>query len=196
MAKFRHIPIFRRRREGKTNYHKRRKLVISRQPFLYVFVSNKNITAQITVPEKRGDRVIVSVHSRELLKYGWRASRKSTPAAYLVGYLIGKKALKAGVTKAVLYTGVKGFTPGSRVAAVAKGARDAGLNVPASEDVLPSEDRIKGLHIVEYAKLLKSTNASLYEKRFSGYVSSGFDPEKYPEMVEEVKTKIEEAFKP
>lgn len=187
--------MFRRRREGKTSYHKRKKLVLSRQPFLCVYVSNKNITAQVVTPEKRGDRVLVSVHSRELLRYGWRASRKSTPAAYLVGYLIGKKALRAGVGKAVLYTGVRGFTPGSRVAAVVKGARDAGLEVPASEDALPSEERTKGLHVAEYAKTLKSEGPSLYEKRFSGYVSTGFDPEKYPEMIEEVKARIKEAFK-
>jgi large subunit ribosomal protein L18 len=91
VPKHRYIPIFRRRREGKTNYHKRKKLIVSRRPFLYVYVSDKNITAQVMVPEKRGDRVLASVHSRELLKYGWKGGRKSTPAAYLVGFLVGKK---------------------------------------------------------------------------------------------------------
>jgi large subunit ribosomal protein L18 len=33
--------------------------------------------------------------------------------------------------------------------AFAKGAIDAGLNVPCSEEMFPTEERIKGLHISE-----------------------------------------------
>ncbi len=187
----RYIPIFRRRREGKTNYHRRRKLIMGRRPFLTVFVSNRNVTAQVHVPDKAGDRVVAQANSRELLKYGWPASRKSVPAAYLVGYLLGLRALKAGITGAVLYTGVKGFTPGSRVAAVVAGAREAGLEVPAADEALPDESRLKGEHVAEYAKALRESG--LYESRFSGYLKSGFDPSEYPRVVEEVKARLKEA---
>ncbi len=184
----RYRPIFRRRREGKTDYHRRRALIMGRRPFVTVFVSNRNVTAQLHVPDKSGDRVIAQANSRELLRYGWRASRKSTPAAYLVGYLLGLRALKAGVSSAVLYMGVRRFVPGSRAAAVVAGAREAGLEIPASEEVLPDESRLKGEHVAEYAKLLKESG--LYDSRFSGYARSGFDPSEYPRMVEEVKAKI------
>ena len=186
MPKARYLQAFRRRREGKTNYHRRRKLVASRRPFLYVYVADRNITAQISIPDKPGDRVLASVHSRELMRYGWRGSRKSTPAAYLVGFLLGKKAIGAHVKDAVLYTGMRGFIPGSRIAAVVKGARDAGLDVPASEGSLPDEGRTLGRHIAEYAEASRD--------RFSSMISSGFDPVDYPRAVEDVRSRIEEAF--
>ncbi len=187
MVKRRYIQVFRRRREGKTNYHRRRKLIASRRPFLYVYVADRNITAHISIPDKEGDRVLASVHSRELMRYGWKGSRKSTPAAYLVGFLLGKKAIDSCVNGAVLYTGMRGFIDGSRIAAVVKGAHDAGLIVPASEDSLPSEERTLGKHIAEYARNSK--------ERFSGLISSGFDPVEYPRIVEEVRSRIEEEFK-
>jgi large subunit ribosomal protein L18 len=186
-----YTPIFRRRREGKTNYHRRKVVVASRRPFITVFVSNRNISAQLHAPNKAGDVVLAQANSRELLAYGWLASRKSTPAAYLVGYLLGLRAVKAGVSGAVLYTGVKPFVRGSRIAAVVAGARDAGLEVPASDDVLPDASRLRGEHVAEYARSLRDSGA--YEQRFSGYARSGFDPSEYPKLVEEVKAKLREA---
>jgi len=43
-----------------------------------------------------GDTVVASAHSRYLLEKGWKGSRKSVPAAYLTGYLAGKKAIGKG----------------------------------------------------------------------------------------------------
>jgi large subunit ribosomal protein L18 len=40
-------------------------------------------------------------------------------------------------------------TKGSRIYAALKGVLDSGIKVPHSEDILPSEDRIKGKHISE-----------------------------------------------
>ncbi|MGC9191213.1 MAG: 50S ribosomal protein L18 [Conexivisphaera sp.] len=187
------MPIYRRRREGKTNYHRRRVVVASRKPFITVFVSNRNVSAQLHVARKSGDEVIAQANSRELIGHGWSASRKSTPAAYLVGYLLGLRALKAGVSEAVLYTGVRSFVPGSRVAAVVAGARDAGLNVAASEEVLPDQSRLRGEHIAEYARSLRESDPDLYARRFSGYARAGFDPSDYPRLVEDVKAKLREA---
>ena len=39
---------------------------------------------------------------------------------------------------------------GGRVFACLKGAVDAGLNIPHSDVILPSEGRIKGEHIAKY----------------------------------------------
>jgi large subunit ribosomal protein L18 len=38
-------------------------------------------------------------------------------------------------------------TKGSRIYAALKGVLDSGIKVPYSEEILPSEDRIKGRHI-------------------------------------------------
>jgi large subunit ribosomal protein L18 len=66
--------------------------------------------------------------------------------------LAGKKALSAGVSSAVLDIGLAAPTKGSRVFATLKGMVDAGLDIPYSEDVVPSEERIRGEHIGDEMK--------------------------------------------
>ena len=118
---------------------------MGRKDFITVQISNENTLVQIHKPELLGDKVLSSAHSRSLLKKGWKGSRKSIPAAYLTGYLAGKKALAQGVESAVLYTGTRKYT--QRIAAALKGIIDAGLEVPADEETFPSEDRITGKHL-------------------------------------------------
>ena len=76
---------------------------------------------------------------------GWKGSRKSVPAAYLTGYLAGKKALGKGAKDAILYTGTKRYT--QRMAAALKGVIDAGLQVPADSESFPADERINGEHL-------------------------------------------------
>ena len=135
---------FRRRREGKTNYKKRLKLLLSKKPRLVVRKSLKYIRAQIVEFDKKGDKTLASAFSRELKKLGWKYACDNLPAAYLTGLLIGKRALEKGISEAVLDMGLYPSTKGSRIYACVKGALDAGLKIPCSEDVLPSEERIKG----------------------------------------------------
>ena len=63
---------FRRRREGKTNYKKRLKLLLSKKPRLVVRKSLKYIRAQIVEFDKKGDKTLASAFSRELKKLGWK----------------------------------------------------------------------------------------------------------------------------
>ncbi len=140
---------FRRRREGKTNYRKRLAYLKSGKPRMVVRKTNKQTIVQFIEFDPRGDRVISSAISKELLKYGWKGSVKSTPAAYLTGYLAAKRALAKGVKEAVPDIGLHKPTKGSRVFAAMKGAIDAGVEVPVSEEVIPSEERIRGEHISE-----------------------------------------------
>ena len=83
--------ILRRLREEKTNYKKRATMLVGRHDFITVMISNENTQVQILKPKISGDRVVASAHSRHLLERGWKGSRKSIPAAYLTGYLAGKK---------------------------------------------------------------------------------------------------------
>ncbi|MEM2925267.1 MAG: 50S ribosomal protein L18 [Methanocellales archaeon] len=138
---------FRRRREGKTDYRKRLRLLLSKQPRLVVRKSLKHIRAQLVIPSEKGDITVASAFSKELLKYGYRASTSSTPAAYLTGLLLGYRAKKAGFSNAILDIGLYSPTKGARVFATLKGAIDAGLSIPHNESILPSEDRIRGKHI-------------------------------------------------
>ena len=137
--------ILRRLREEKTNYKKRGTMLMGKRDFITVNITNENTQVQILKPGIAGDKVVASAHSRYLLEKGWKGSRKSVPAAYLTGYLAGKKALLRGAGDAILYTGTKKYT--QRMAAALKGVIDAGVKVPASGDAFPSEERINGEHL-------------------------------------------------
>ncbi|MDW0164215.1 MAG: 50S ribosomal protein L18 [Nitrososphaeraceae archaeon] len=178
---------FRRIREKKTNYRKREKLLVGKKDFVTVNVSDQNISAQLIRPDLLGDKVMASVHSNELLSYGWKGSRKNIPSCYLVGLLLGKKCLQKKISSAILYIGKRHFT--TKIAACLKGLSEAGMEMPFSENILPSEDRIQGNHIADYAKKLKA-NEDVYKSRFSSNLGSGLEPEKYPSHFSEIKDKI------
>ncbi len=138
---------FRRRRECRTDYYIRRKLLTSREVRAVVRRSNKNISIQFAEFGMEGDRIITSVTTKDLVKMGWKNACSNIPAAYLLGYLAGKKAMKADIEYAVLDIGMQNPKSGGVLFAVVKGMLDAGLEVPVSEDVLPEDDRIYGKHI-------------------------------------------------
>ena len=185
---------FRRRREGKTNYRARRALVLSRVPRLVVRLTLKHAIVQVIEAESIGDKVLVSAHSTELAKaYGWLSNRGNIPSAYLTGLLCGFKAMAIGVDKAFLDIGLHIPSKGTRIFAALKGAVDAGVEVPHSEDILPDEGRISGKHIVDYASQL-SSDPEVYKQKFSKYLSKGSRPEKLSEHFSAVKAKITSSF--
>lgn len=120
-------------------------MLMGKKDFITVLVSNENTQVQVLRPELTGDRVVASAHSRALLKEGWKGSRKNIPAAYLTGYLAGKKALQKGTKQAILYTGTRRYT--QRIAAALKGIVDAGLDVPANPETFPPQERLNGDHL-------------------------------------------------
>ena len=137
--------ILRRIREEKTNYKKRKIMLMGKRDFVTVQISNENTQVQIHKPEMAGDKIIASAHSRYLISKGWKGSRKNIPAAYLTGYLAGKKAMGKGAKNALLYSGTRKYT--QRMAAALKGVIDAGLEVAADSETFPPEKRIKGEHL-------------------------------------------------
>ncbi len=178
---------FKRRLQFKTNYKRRKKIIISRLPFVYMFKSNKNIWAQLIKPSKKGDITLMHANSKELEKLGWKFSRKNYPAAYLVGLLLGKRAVRGGISEVIYYSGVRNFIAKSKATAFIKGLIDAGLNVRVNNEIFPDERIIKGEHIVEYAKKLME----------SGYSGSQFlkvmkDIQNLPSVFEDIKKKIME----
>lgn len=138
---------FRRRRECRTDYYARKKLLRSGEPRAVVRRSNKNVSVQFVDFDMGGDMIRASANTKELRKMGWEYSCSSIPAAYLVGYLAGKRALNAGIEYAVLDIGMQNPKHGGVLFATVKGMADAGLEVPYDEDVAPAEDRINGKHI-------------------------------------------------
>lgn len=137
----------RRRIENRTNYHKRLILLKSESPRLVIRKTNKYIIFQIIESNNAQDKVIYSVNTLELLKYGWpkekSGSLKSLGAAYLGGLLLGKKA-KSLKEKLVLDTGLIPSTRGSRIYSGVKGIADAGIKINYDEKIMPSKERTEG----------------------------------------------------
>jgi large subunit ribosomal protein L18 len=179
-----YVHTLKRIRTHKTNYRKRQALLVSRQNFVTIKITNQNIIAQILRPEIRGDRVKVSAHSRELRRYGWKGSLNSLPACYLVGALLGRKAIEKGTEKGILYIGNKSFS--SRIAACMKGIVQAGVNIPVSSESFPTEYRLNGQHIADYALKIKSEDIDKYNQNFSSIIREGLIPENYQTHVKEI----------
>lgn len=147
----RYFVSFRRRREGRTDYHARHKLVVSVRPRMVVRKTNKHIICQLVTAHMDGDRTHVAANSSDLRKYGYEGSLSNTPAAYLTGMLFAVRALNADKSEAILDIGLHRAKPGARVFAALKGAVEAGLDVPHSEEILPSDERCTGEHIAAFA---------------------------------------------
>ena len=165
MAKLAIVPL-RRRREGKTNYPKRFNLLKSRGYRCVIRPSLQNMNVQMTLYSPAGDKVVAATSSQALAKFGWNIHKGNTPAAYLTGYLLGKKAKKKGITTAVVDTGLRTPTKGGRIYACVKGIVDAGIEIPHSADVLPATDRIEGKHITkEVVQLVHATKKKIDEAK-------------------------------
>lgn len=141
---------FRRRREGKTDFRKRLKLLLSRKNRVVVRKSNRYIRMQLISADNRGDRTIITAISSELQNFGYEGGTCNGPAAYLTGLLFGKRALAAGFDEGILDIGLITPVHGSNVYAALKGALDSGLAIPHAPEVFPAEDRISGESIASY----------------------------------------------
>lgn len=176
----------RRKMEGKTDYNKRLRLLKSDKPRLVIRRSLNNILIQIVSYTPKGDKSMTSVSSKQLEKLGWKAHRGNIPAAYLTGLLCGTK-VKGKIKELIPDLGIYRLTKGSTIYAALKGIIDAGIAVPHSEEIFPSEDKIQGKDIEKYAKMISKDK---YAKQFSKYLKTGVKPEELSLHFNEVKNKI------
>ncbi|MFB6266030.1 MAG: 50S ribosomal protein L18 [Halodesulfurarchaeum sp.] len=174
------VPM-RRRREVRTDYHQRLRLLKSGKPRLVARKSNRHVRAQLVTTGPAGDETVASAHSGDLAEYGWEAPTGNLPAAYLTGFLAGTRALDAGLEEAVLDIGLNTATPGSKVFAVQEGAIDAGLDIPHNESVFADWERTRGEHIAAYA-----------EQRDEPLYGGDFDATTLPEHFDTVLEALQE----
>ena len=92
---------YRRRREGKTDYYARRRLVAQAKNKynapkyrLVVRFSNRFVTCQIIHSKIQGDVVLTHASSRELPRYGIKHGLANWTAAYATGLLVARRALR------------------------------------------------------------------------------------------------------
>ena len=180
---------FKRKREGRTYYKKRLKIILSNKYRFVVRKSLNNFQASVIEYSSKGDNVLFTVDSKALAKLGWKGNSGNLPSAYLIGLLAGKKAVEKGIKDAILDMGFNNSTKGSRLYAALAGAVDAGLKIPFNPEVLPSKERISGEHIAKYAQSLKNDKPR-YEKQFYDYIKRGISPEDILRHFNELKGKI------
>lgn len=98
---------FRRRREGKTDYYARKRLVIQDKNKyntpkyrLIVRITNRDIISQIAFARIEGDMIVSAAYSHELPRYGVKVGLTNYAAAYCTGLLLARRLLnKFGLDK-------------------------------------------------------------------------------------------------
>jgi len=141
----------RRRREHKTDYSKRLKLLKSELPRIVFRKTNKYLIAQYIISEETKDKIEIGITSKILINYGWpknfEGSLKSIPASYLTGLLIGKKIIKENKEPPITDFGMLKVLPKSKIYAFLKGLIDAEVKIKYKEENFPNEKRIIGEHL-------------------------------------------------
>jgi large subunit ribosomal protein L18 len=188
MAKSKKYTVdYKRKRSGLTNYRKRLRLLKSEKLRLVIRKSLNNLVIQAVSYDSKGDKVLSSISTKHLLKFGWNAYRGNIPSAYLTGLLAGKKFKKLNVKELIVDFGLQ--KKGLRLYSALKGVIDTGIKVPCSEKKLPDEKIISGEKIAEYAK---SLDEDKYKKQFSNYIKNKIDVKNFTNYFNEVKKKIME----
>jgi len=91
---------YRRRREGKTDYRARKRLITQYKNKyntpryrLVVRFSNKEIVTQIAFAKIAGDHVLAAAYSHELKRYGLKVGFANYSSAYATGLLLARRLL-------------------------------------------------------------------------------------------------------
>jgi len=104
---------YRRRREGKTDYHARKALIIqdknkynSHKYRLVARVTCSRVICQVIYATIQGDKVLAAADSRELKRFGLESGLANYAACYATGILVARRLLnKTGLDK--IYVGAK-----------------------------------------------------------------------------------------
>ncbi|GIY33521.1 60S ribosomal protein L5 [Caerostris extrusa] len=156
---------FRRRKEGRTDYYARAKLVVQDKNKhntpkyrMVVRKTNKDIITQIAYARVEGDVIVTSAYSHELKRYGIKAGLTNYSAAYFIkklrmdtiydgvtnadgdDFIIENVRGKPGAFRCYLDVGLARTTTGARVFGAMKGAVDGGLDIPHSNKRFPGYD--------------------------------------------------------
>jgi len=92
---------FKRRREGKTDYYARKRLVVQDKNKyntpkyrMIVRFSNKDITCQVAYARIQGDIIVAAAYSHELPNYGLKVGLTNYASAYCTGLLLARRLLQ------------------------------------------------------------------------------------------------------
>lgn len=92
---------FKRRREGKTDYYARKRLIVQDKNKyntpkyrLIVRLSNRDITCQVAYSRIEGDKIVCAAYSHELPRFGIKVGLTNYAAAYCTGLLLARRVSK------------------------------------------------------------------------------------------------------
>ena len=188
--KGRQVLALKRRRNGRTNYKKRLRLLLSRSARAVIRKTSTKAIIQIVKYQPTGDKVVVGATSDTVRGVGWPYNGSNVPGFYLTGIAAGKKALEKGVDSVIIDVGLRRVTKANCLFAAMKGLQEAGVKVKIDEKHVPSKERLEGKHIADYASKLSKENQDQYKKLYSKYLKDGNRPEDIPQKVQEVKQKL------
>jgi large subunit ribosomal protein L18 len=141
----------RRRKENKTDYLKRLKLLKGEKPRIVFRKTNRFIISEYITSKEAQDRVVFGFDSRKLNEYGWpkdaQGSLKSTTASYLIGYLTGKSIIKQKLDTPILDAGMNQAIHKNKIYSFIKGLIDSGIKINCEKEFFPEDSRIKGQHL-------------------------------------------------
>ena len=156
----------RRRRENKTDYLKRLKLLKSDSPRIVFRKTNKYLIVQYVKSEETKDKIEIGMTSKKLINYGWpkdlKGSLKSLPASYLVGLIIGKEILKNKKETPIVDFGMIRIVSKSKVHAFLKGLVDSGIKLKHKKENFPNDERISGKHLKkDFSKIFNEIKSKI-----------------------------------
>eukprot|EP00794_Sanderia_malayensis_P015934 gene15934-17535_t len=190
---------FKRRREGKTDYFARRRLVVQDKNKyntpkyrMIVRITNKDIICQIAYAKLEGDIIICAAYAHELPRYGIKVGLTNYAAAYCTGLLIARRLL----TKLKLADTYKGCEE-------VNGAVDGGLDIPHSNKRFPGYDseskefdaevhrsHIFGQHVANYMRTLQEDDEDVYKRQFSQFIKNGLTADSLEDMYKSAHSAI------
>ena len=163
---------YRRKRKGITDYNLRMKLLGANLPRLVIRRSSNNFVIQVIEFREKGDRVLASASVKDLQKFKWKGHTGNRSAAYMIGFICGKKTKEKGISKCILDIGRHRSVKANSLYAALKGFLESDINVPHNENMLPSEDYMLGKASEEYFKKI------------------GKDFKNYAQEIKEIKGKL------
>merc|ERR1712121_268904 len=193
---------YKRRREGKTDYFARRRLICQDKNKyntpkyrLIVRFTNKDIICQIAYARVYGDVIVESAYAHELPKYGvkvgltkyglneiYEGQTEANGEDFSVEDVDGEH----GAFRAYLDIGLARTSTGAKIFGALKGAVDGGIDIPHSNRRFPGfdaeskeynaqvhKDHILGQHVSKYMESLLEDDEDAYKKQFSQFVKNG-----------------------
>merc|ERR1712100_424844 len=160
---------YKRRREGKTDYYARKRLVAQDKNKFgtpkYRFVvrfTNKDIICQVISSKIKGDICHTAAYAHELPRYGLSVGLTNYSAAYCVGLLCARRLLQKYGGLEIPHNEKKfyGYDPD-------EGEYDAESN----------RERILGGHVSQYMESMQEEEPEEYEEKFKKYIEAGIEPD-------------------